>query len=239
MALDAKGLIVSFGGRKIIDGLDLSLPDGQIHALMGANGTGKSTLAKAISGHPGCDVKGVLFLDGEDLLSMSPEERARKGVFLAFQTPTDIPGVTLNAFLLQAFRQRFPRSTPHDYNESLKYALESLGLDRSFLEMPLDKGSGGERKRREMLQMLVLKPRLAILDEPDSGLDVDGLKLVAQALSKLRSPGFSALIITHYRRLLEYLEPDSIHVMANGKIVRSGGEELAQQIESEGFRWSS
>jgi Fe-S cluster assembly ATP-binding protein len=227
---------------EILHGVNLRLAPGEIHAIMGPNGSGKSTLAKILAGHPGYEATGgqVLF-DGEDILELEPDERARAGVFLAFQYPVEIPGVSIANFLRTAMQARLAEGEEVDlfeFQDELLGRMELLEMDPSFAERPVNDGfSGGEKKRNEILQMAVLQPRLAIMDETDSGLDIDALQIVANGVKKLHAenPEMTVLIITHYQRLLNYIRPDHVHVMVAGRIVRSGGPELAEELEAEGY----
>ncbi len=239
---EVKDLRVSVGGTEIIKGLSLSVPAGETHAVMGPNGSGKSTLAYALSGRDGYEAtQGAATLDGEDLLGLEPEARAAKGLFLSFQYPVEIPGLSVIAFLKAALNaQRTARGLePMPAPELLKLMREkaaALKIDPEMLKRPLNVGfSGGEKKRFEALQMAVLEPRFAILDETDSGLDIDALKIVAENVNALRAPDRAMLVITHYQRLLDYIRPDRVHVLAKGRIVASGGPELALELEREGY----
>ncbi|HRK63113.1 MAG TPA: Fe-S cluster assembly ATPase SufC [Terricaulis sp.] len=239
---EVKDLRVSIGGAEIIKGLTLSVPAGETHAIMGPNGSGKSTLAYALSGRDGYEAtQGSATLDGVDLLGLEPEERAAKGLFLSFQYPVEIPGLSVIAFLKAALNaQRKSRGLdPMPAPELLKLMREkaaALKIDPEMLKRPLNVGfSGGEKKRFEALQMAVLEPRFAILDETDSGLDIDALKIVAENVNALRAPDRAMLVITHYQRLLDYIKPDKVHVLAKGRIVASGGPELALELEREGY----
>ncbi len=242
--LDIKNLSASVGGAEILHDLSLSVGTGEVHAIMGPNGSGKSTLAQVIAGRDDYEVTGgTVTLDGEDLLDLDPEERAREGVFLGFQYPVEIPGVN-NAYLLKAAvnAQRAHRGLDEiDAFEFLKLAKEKmalLGMDQKFLNRGVNEGfSGGEKKRNEILQMAMLEPRLAILDETDSGLDIDALKAVAHGVNALRSPERSIVLVTHYQRLLDYIQPDHVHVLSGGKIVRSGDKTLATELEERGYDW--
>lgn len=240
--LKIEGLAVEVEGKRILDGIDLEVPDGEVHAIMGPNGSGKSTLSYVLAGREGYEVvSGRVTLNGVDLLAMEPEERAAAGLFLAFQAPIELPGVNNATFLRTAINAiRRARGEPElDAITFLKEArarMQALGLKEEMLKRNVNEGfSGGERKRNEMLQMVLLKPRFAILDETDSGLDIDALKLVAQAVNGLRGPGFAALVITHYRRLLDHIVPDRVHVLSGGRILRSGGPELAAELEARGY----
>ncbi|MFO1125555.1 MAG: Fe-S cluster assembly ATPase SufC [Methylocystis sp.] len=241
--LEIKDLHVSVGEREILKGLTLSVKAGEVAAIMGPNGTGKSTLSYVVSGREGYDVtRGEVQLNGENILDLDPAERAAKGVFLAFQYPVEIPGVATMTFLKAALNaQRRARGeaelqTP-ELMKRVKEAAAALGVSQDMLRRPLNAGfSGGEKKRMEILQMALLQPRLAILDETDSGLDIDALRVVADGVNALRSPERAFVVITHYQRLLEYIRPDTVHVMAQGRIMRSGGPELAQELEERGYQ---
>ncbi len=244
MMIEIKDLVVGVEGVKgdILKGLSLSIPAGEVHAIMGPNGTGKSTLANVLTGRDGYDVKGgSATFEGEDLLSLEPEERAAKGIFLSFQYPVEIPGVPAMTFLRASLNAQRKRRGEEDLSapDFLKLAREKAALLKvkaDMLKRPLNVGfSGGEKKRMEILQMAVLEPRFAILDETDSGLDIDALKVVAEGVNALRAANRSMLVITHYQRLLDYIKPDVVHVMAGGKIVESGGPELALKLEAEGY----
>ncbi len=238
--LEIQDLWASHEGKTILKGVNLVLPLGEVHALMGPNGAGKSTLGKVLAGDPNYQVeKGRILLDGEDITELPPEERAKRGLFLAFQYPVEIPGVQVANFLRLALKERTGEEPPiHEFYERLKKAIELLDWDEAVLSRYLNEGfSGGEKKKNEVLQLLVLKPRYAILDETDSGLDIDALKAVARGVNALRGPEFAALLITHYQRLLNYIEPDRVHVMMDGRIVRSGGPELAKELEKRGYDW--
>ncbi len=227
---------------EILRGVDLQLSPGEIHAIMGPNGSGKSTLAKVLAGHPGYEATaGSVEYDGADILELEPDERARLGVFLAFQYPVEIPGVSIANFLRTAMQARLDEGDEldlFDLQEELLERMDLLDMDPSFAERPVNDGfSGGEKKRNEILQMAVLRPRLAVMDETDSGLDIDALQVVADGVKTLsrEDPGMTVLIITHYQRLLNYIRPDHVHVMVDGRIVRSGGAVLAEELESEGY----
>jgi len=228
---------------EILKGVDLELHQGEIHAIMGPNGSGKSTLAKILAGHPGYEVtEGTVSYRGEDLLELEADERARDGVFLAFQYPVEIPGVSIANFLRTAKQARLPEDEEldlFDFQDELMQRMELLEMDISFAERPVNDGfSGGEKKRNEILQMAVLQPALALMDETDSGLDIDALKVVANGVNKLAEENgeMTVLLITHYQRLLDYIKPDHVHVMVDGKIVRSGGPEVAHELEDEGYQ---
>jgi Fe-S cluster assembly ATP-binding protein len=242
--LEIKDLQVRGGGKEILRGINLTVNTGEVHAIMGPNGSGKSTLARAISGHPDYEVTGgSITYDGKDLLAMAPEDRAREGVFMAFQYPVEIPGVN-NAYFLKAAVNavRKHRGQPElDAMEFMAYVKEKakiLSLDPSLLTRPVNEGfSGGEKKRNEIFQMAVLEPALAVLDETDSGLDIDALKTVADGVNEMRSPTRSTIVITHYQRLLNFIEPDFVHVLQDGRIVRSGKKDLALKLEEKGYGW--
>jgi Fe-S cluster assembly ATP-binding protein len=242
--LEVKGLRAAVAGNEILKGIDLTIRDGEVHAIMGPNGSGKSTLAQVLAGHPAYEIRsGTVTYDGKDLLDMDPEERARDGVFLAFQYPVEIRGITNSYFLrsaVNAIRKHRgqPELDPIDFLQVLEQKLKSIGWDDSLMNRPVNEGfSGGEKKRNEILQLAVLEPRLAILDETDSGLDIDALKTVAEAVNQLRGPNRSFLIVTHYQRLLNYIKPDVVHVLADGRIVKTGGPELALELEARGYDW--
>ncbi|NQV82735.1 MAG: Fe-S cluster assembly ATPase SufC [Rhodospirillales bacterium] len=240
--LEIKGLHVSVDGNEILKGLNLSVGQGEIHAIMGPNGSGKSTLSHVIAGRDGYEITGGrIIYKGEDLTGLEPEERAAKGIFLAFQYPVEIPGVANTTFLKEAMNsiRRYHGEDELDAMQFVKMMREKtkeLGISDDMLKRAVNAGfSGGEKKRNEILQMAVLKPTLAVLDETDSGLDIDALKIVAKGVNKLRSPDRSMLLITHYQRLLDYIVPDKVHVLAHGKIQRSGGKELAMELEEKGY----
>jgi Fe-S cluster assembly ATP-binding protein len=244
--LSIENLHVRVGEREILKGLTLEIPAGEIHAIMGPNGSGKSTLAQVLAGRDDYEVTaGSVLYRGENLLALAPEERARAGVFLAFQYPIEIPGVN-NAYLLKAAlnAQRQARGEPpvdaFEFMKLIKNKMEAVGVPKEFLTRSVNQGfSGGEKKRNEILQMLLLEPRLAVLDETDSGLDVDALKIVAHGVNSLRSPERSMLLVTHYERLLELIVPHRVHVLAGGRIVKSGGKELARELDERGYDWLS
>ena len=230
------------GGAEILKGVDLTVPAGEVHALMGQNGSGKSTLAKVIAGDPSYEITGGdVLVDGTSVLEMEPDERAREGLYLAFQYPVEVPGVSIANFLrlaLNAKRDEDDEIGVMEFYEKLQRAVAALNWDESIIERNLHEGfSGGEKKRSEILQLLVLEPRYAILDETDSGLDVDALKTVSQGVNAARGPGFGALVITHYQRLLNYIVPDRVHVMSNGRIITSGDKELAMELDTKGYDW--
>ena len=226
----------------ILNGVDLEIGPGEIHAIMGPNGSGKSTLAKVVAGHPGYEVTaGSVRFRGEDLLDLEPDERSQAGVFLAFQYPVEIPGVSIANFLRTAVQAHMPEGEEldiFDYSDMLTERMEMLDMDVAFAERHVNDGfSGGEKKRNEILQMAMLKPKLAVMDETDSGLDIDALKVVASGVNKLveEDPEMSVLLITHYQRLLDYIKPDFVHVMVDGRIVQSGGPEVALELEASGY----
>jgi len=237
-----EGLRVKVENKKIVRGLDLEIRGGEIHAIMGPNGTGKSTLASALMGHPTYDVTdGTVTLDGQDVLEMSVDERARAGMFLAMQYPAEVSGVSNANFLRTAVNARLGEGNEIPvlkFHRQLQSQMNQLNIDASFAERYLNEGfSGGEKKRNEILQMVMLEPRIAILDEIDSGLDIDALRIVGDAVNHLKSSERGFLIITHYQRLLQYIVPDHVHVMMQGRIVRSGGRELAERLEQDGYDW--
>jgi Fe-S cluster assembly ATP-binding protein len=238
--LTIQDLRVSIDDQEIIRGLSLTIPRGELHAVMGPNGSGKSTLAKVLAGHPDYKVTaGKVFMDGENVLELEPDERARKGLFMAFQYPSEIPGVTIANFLRAAVQARLPEGEEleaTDYYAKLYEKMELLEMDRSFTSRSVNEGfSGGEKKRNEILQLAMLDPKYAVLDETDSGLDIDALKVVANGVNSLRGPDIGILLITHYQRLLNYIVPDHVHVMVQGRIVRSGGKDLALELEEKGY----
>ncbi len=242
--LDVKNLHANIAGREILKGISLSVKAGEVHAIMGPNGSGKSTLANVLAGREEYEVtEGTVTYDGHDLLEMEPEERAREGVFLAFQYPVEIPGVN-NAYLLKAALNEVRKHRGEteldaiDFMALVKDRMKVLEIDESFLKRPVNEGfSGGEKKRNEIFQMAVLEPRLAIMDETDSGLDIDALKVVSRGVNALRSPDRASVVVTHYQRLLNYIVPDFVHVLSDGRIVRSGGKELALELEEKGYGW--
>jgi Fe-S cluster assembly ATP-binding protein len=249
--LEIKDLHASIEGKEILTGLSLTIDKGEVHAIMGPNGSGKSTLANVILGHPKYNVmSGEILVQGQDILGLSTDERAKKGLFLGFQYPTEISGVGYSHFLRNAYntlskslgeeqKNREVFLTVKEFHEYVKKNLDSVGLDRSFLSRYLNEGfSGGEKKRSEVMQMLVLKPTIAILDEPDSGLDIDSVKSVAGAINQLIATGAGVVVITHYARILRYLTKlDKVHVMAKGKIIKSGSRDLSEQLETKGYVW--
>jgi Fe-S cluster assembly ATP-binding protein len=242
--LEIHDLHASVEGNEILHGVDLTVAPGEVHALMGPNGSGKSTLAQVLAGKDDYDVSaGRVLFGGRDLLEMSPEERAREGLFLAFQYPVEIPGVSNTYFLRAAVNavRKHRGQSEYDAFSFLKLVREKVklvGLDESLLQRPVNEGfSGGEKKRNEIFHMAVLEPRLCVLDETDSGLDIDALRIVADGVNSLRAPDRAFLVITHYQRLLEYIVPDRVHVLLDGRIVRSGGKELALELEQKGYVW--
>jgi Fe-S cluster assembly ATP-binding protein len=242
--LQISNLHASVDDKEILKGISLTVNAGEIHAIMGPNGSGKSTLAQVLAGHPAYDVtSGTATLEGEDLLDMEAEERAWAGVFLAFQYPVEIPGVTNAYFLRMAYNEvRKARGLdeldPMDFLDLLEEKLKVVEWGPEIMERAVNFGfSGGEKKRNEILQMAVLEPKLAILDETDSGLDIDALRIVADGVNKLRSPDRAIILVTHYQRLLDYIVPDFVHVLAGGRIVKSGGKELAHELEAKGYEW--
>lgn len=240
MSLDIKNLHASVNGVPILKGIDLVIPKGEVHAIMGPNGSGKSTLSKVICGHPDYEVtKGEVWLDGQNVLELDVDERSRAGLFLAFQYPMEVPGVSNANFLRAAMQARMPEGEELDavaFYKALYAKMDQLGMDRKFTARAVNEGfSGGEKKRNEILQMLLLDPLYAILDETDSGLDIDALRIVSEGVNSMRSPFRGFLVITHYKRLLEYIKPDVVHVLANGRIVRTGGYELVDVLEEKGY----
>ncbi len=242
--LEIRNLHASVGGAEILQGVDLTVNAGEIHAIMGPNGSGKSTLAMVLAGHPAYEItSGSVNFLGLDLLDADPEERARAGLFLAFQYPVEIRGIT-NAYFMRSAVNAIRKSQgkeeldPIDFMEILEEKLEVIDWDDSLMNRPVNDGfSGGEKKRNEILQMAVLEPKLAILDETDSGLDIDALQSVAEAVNKLKTPDNATIVVTHYQRLLNFITPDFVHVLLNGRIVKSGGSELALELESKGYDW--
>jgi Fe-S cluster assembly ATP-binding protein len=233
-------LHVNVEGKEILKGVNLALNRGEVHALMGPNGSGKSTLANALMGHPRYQVtKGRVLLNGEDILPLSADQRARRGMFLAFQYPLEIPGVKVRHFLRMAVRAaKAQEPSVTEFRKQLFDKMAMLEMDRSFAERYLNEGfSGGEKKRNEILQLAMLEPAMAILDETDSGLDIDALRIVAGGINKLAGPDRAMLLITHYQRILSYVEPHFVHVLFDGRVVRSGGKELALELEAKGYDW--
>jgi Fe-S cluster assembly ATP-binding protein len=229
-------------GTEILKGVNLDIPKGEVHAIMGPNGSGKSTLSKVIAGHEGYVVTGgTVTMDGEEIFEMSIDERSRAGIFLAFQYPSEVPGVSNANFIRAALQARLPKGQEIDavaYYKNLYSKMDHLEMDRKFTARAVNEGfSGGEKKRNEILQMMMLEPKYCILDETDSGLDIDALKIVAKGVNAMRSADRGMLLITHYQRLLDYIKPDHVHVMAEGRIVRSGGPELALELEKDGYEF--
>ena len=239
-----KNLRASIGDKEILRGIDLTVNAGEVHAVMGPNGSGKSTLAQVLAGHPGYEVTGgEVTYDDRNLLEMDPEVRAQEGIFLAFQYPIEIPGVTNSYFLRSAFNEirkakGMTELDPLEFLDLMEEKTKIVEMDPAMMNRSVNTGfSGGEKKRNEILQMAVLEPRLAILDETDSGLDIDALKVVANGVNALRRPDNATIVVTHYQRLLNYIVPDFVHVLANGRIVKSGGKELAFELEEKGYDW--
>ncbi|MBF7092027.1 Fe-S cluster assembly ATPase SufC [Flavobacterium sp. ALJ2] len=242
--LSIKNLHASIGDKEILKGINIEVKAGEVHAIMGPNGSGKSTLSAVIAGNENYEVtQGEVFLNGEDLADLAPEERAHKGIFLSFQYPVEIPGVSVTNFIRTAINETRKANGQEEMpaNEMLKVIREKselLEIDRKFLSRSLNEGfSGGEKKRNEIFQMAMLEPKLAILDETDSGLDIDALRIVANGVNKLKSDKNAIIVITHYQRLLDHIVPDFVHVLYNGKIVKSGGKELAYELEEKGYDW--
>jgi Fe-S cluster assembly ATP-binding protein len=235
-------LHASVNGQEIVRGVNLEFKQGEVHAVMGPNGSGKSTLAKVMAGHPDYEVtEGDILLNGNSILELEPDERARRGLFLAFQYPIEIPGVSNANFLRAALQARLPEGEEldaTDFYQQLYKKMDLLEIRREFTARSVNEGfSGGEKKRNEILQLAMLEPAFAVLDETDSGLDIDALKVVAKGVNQLRGPSLGVLLITHYQRLLNYITPDFVHVMAQGRIVRSGGKDLALELEAKGYDW--
>ena len=244
--LDVRGLTANINGVPILKGMNLTIRAGEVHAIMGPNGSGKSTFAKVLAGHPAYEVTGgeVLF-DGKSLLEMEPQDRARAGVFLGFQYPIEVPGVSNSAFLRLAYNtvqggRGKDEMDPLEFDDYVQEKLKLLEMDPAFLDRSVNEGfSGGEKKRNEILQMAILEPTLAILDEVDSGLDIDALRIVAGGVNTLRAADNAVLLVTHYQRLLDYIVPDYVHVMDDGQVIRTGGKDLALELESRGYDWVS
>jgi len=242
--LEIKNLHAKVGANEILKGLDLKVGAGEVHAIMGPNGSGKSTLAHVLAGRPGYEVtSGTVLYKGQDLLAMAPEVRAREGVFLAFQYPVEIPGVS-NVYFLKAAMNAIrkhrgqPELDAFDFLNLVKEKSKIVDIDDSLVKRPVNEGfSGGEKKRNEIFQMAILDPALAILDETDSGLDIDALRIVSNGVNQLRSPERAMVLVTHYQRLLDYIVPDFVHVLVEGRIVKSGGKELARELEARGYAW--
>lgn len=242
MKLEIQNLRASVEGKEILKGIDLTLETGEINALMGPNGSGKSTLANVLLGHPNYEVTdGRVLLDGVDILEKSTDERARMGLFLAFQYPVEIGGITIGKFLKRATEALYQTKGKMDissYLVDLRKNMDFLEIDQQFINRYLNEGfSGGEKKRMEILQMLMLKPAVAIMDETDSGLDIDALKIVAKGVNRLKGENFSAMVITHYQRILKFLQPNRVHIMYLGRVVKSGGPELVEELEERGYDW--
>ena len=244
MLLEIKDLHAGIEGKEILKGLNLSVNKGEVHAIMGPNGSGKSTLSKVLAGHPSYEVtKGEVLYNGEDLLELEPDERAKAGIFLAFQYPVEVPGVSNAQFLRLAYNEKMKHLgeeelDPLEFNDYLKEKAKVVEMSSEFFKRSVNEGfSGGEKKRNEILQMAVLNPTLAILDETDSGLDIDALRIVAEGVNKLRSADNAIILVTHYQRLLNYIVPDFVHVLADGKVVKEGGKELALELEEKGYDW--
>ena len=242
--LDIKNLHANIGDKEILRGIDLTVNAGEVHAVMGPNGSGKSTLAQVLAGHPGYEVtEGEVTYNGQNLLELDPEVRAQEGIFLAFQYPIEIPGVTNAYFMRSAFNEvrkakGMTELDPLEFLDLMEEKIKLVDMDPAMMNRSVNTGfSGGEKKRNEILQMAVLEPRLAILDETDSGLDIDALKVVANGVNALRRPDNATIVVTHYQRLLNYIVPDYVHVLANGRIVKSGGKELALELEEKGYDW--
>ncbi len=244
MKLEIKGLRASVEGKEILKGVDLTVQQGETHALMGPNGSGKSTLAYTLMGHPKYHVtSGEVLINGESILTLSPDKRARKGLFLAFQYPVSVQGVSMFSFLRAAYNAAHttdPKEPPtvFEFREVVAEKLKMLGMDQAMLTRYLNEGfSGGEKKRAEILQMALMQPKFAVLDETDSGLDIDALRIVAEGISKVAGPETGILLITHYQRILKYVKPQFVHVMFQGKIIESGGEDLSRLLEEKGYTW--
>ena len=240
MSLSITNLHAAIDGNPILKGLSLEIPAGEVHAIMGPNGSGKSTLSKVVAGHEDYEVtEGSVTMNGEDILEMEIDERSRAGLFLAFQYPAVVPGVTMANFIRAALQARLPKGEELDavsYYKQLYEKMDQLGIDRQFTSRSVNEGfSGGEKKRNEVLQMMMLEPAYCLMDETDSGLDIDALKVVADGVNSMRSPDRGFLVITHYQRLLDYIEPDHVHILADGQIVRSGTKELARELEKKGY----
>jgi Fe-S cluster assembly ATP-binding protein len=244
LVLEIKNLHAGIDGNEILKGINLTVKRGEIHAIMGPNGSGKSTLAKVLSGHPAYEVtEGEILYEGKNLLEMAPDERAREGVFMAFQYPIEVPGVSNAQFLRLAYNEKRKHLgeeelDPLEFKDLLKERARVVEMDASFMTRSVNEGfSGGEKKRNEILQMAVLEPKLAILDETDSGLDIDALRIVAGGVNQLHNPENAVILVTHYQRLLDYIVPQFVHVLANGRIAKEGGKELALELEQKGYDW--
>ena len=244
MLLEIKDLHASIDDKEILKGLNLTVNKGEVHAIMGPNGSGKSTLSKVLAGHPSYEVtKGEVLYNGENLLELEPDERAKAGIFLAFQYPVEVPGVSNSQFLRLAYNEKMKHLgleelDPLEFNDYLKERAKIVEMGSEFFKRSVNEGfSGGEKKRNEILQMAVLNPTLAILDETDSGLDIDALRIVAGGVNQLRSSDNAIILVTHYQRLLNYIVPDFVHVLADGRVVKEGGKELALELEEKGYDW--
>ncbi|QQG49389.1 MAG: Fe-S cluster assembly ATPase SufC [archaeon] len=243
MKLEIKGLRASVDGKEILKGVDLAVSQGETHALMGPNGSGKSTLAYTLMGHPKYQVtSGDVLIDGESIIGLTPDKRVRKGLFLAFQYPVSVQGVSMFSFLRAAFNNSRPAGTEaptiFEFKETVAERLKMLSMDEAFLTRYLNEGfSGGEKKRAEILQMALMQPKFAVLDETDSGLDIDALRIVAEGINKVSGPHMGTLLITHYQRILKYVKPQFVHVMYQGRIIESGGEDLSRLLEERGYTW--
>lgn len=242
--LEIRNLYASVDGNEILKGINLKVNPGEVHAIMGPNGSGKSTLAKVLAGHPQYEVTaGEVIYNGKNLLEMAPDERAREGVFMAFQYPIEVPGVSNAQFLRLAYNEKQKHHDeeeldPLEFKDLLKEKAKVVEMDASFMSRSVNEGfSGGEKKRNEILQMAVLDPKLSLLDETDSGLDIDALRIVAEGVNKLHSPDKAVILVTHYQRLLNYIVPDFVHVLSGGRIVKEGGKELALELEEKGYDW--
>jgi Fe-S cluster assembly ATP-binding protein len=242
--LEIRNLYATIDGKEILKGLNLTVKAGEIHAIMGPNGSGKSTLAKVLAGHPDYEVtQGEVLYEGQNLLELAPDERARAGVFLAFQYPIEIPGVSNANFLRLAYNEKAKQEgrdelDPLEFDDLIQEKIKIVEMDKSFINRSVNEGfSGGEKKRNEILQMAVLEPKLAVLDETDSGLDIDALRIVAGGVNKLANKDNAIILVTHYQRLLDYIEPDFVHVLYRGQVVKSGGKELALELEKKGYDW--
>lgn len=243
-ALEIKNLSVAVGDKPILKDFSLTVPRGEVHAIMGPNGTGKSSLAKALAGHPDYAItSGEAWVNGQNIVGLEPDAISRSGLFLAFQYPSEIPGVSIANFIRAALQARLPEGATFsatDYYKNLYSKMDALKMDRAFTSRSVNEGfSGGEKKRCEILQMMMLEPSFSILDETDSGLDIDALKIVAEGINQLRGPNIGLLVITHYQRLLNYIVPDKVHIMAEGRIVKSGDKTLALTLEEQGYDWVS
>ena len=242
--LEIRDLHATVDGKEILRGINLTIKKGEIHAIMGPNGSGKSTLAKILAGHPAYEVtKGEVLFEGRNLLELAPDERAREGVFLAFQYPVEVPGVSNAQFLRLAYNEKRKHLgeeelDPLEFKDLLTERAKIVEMDAALMSRSVNEGfSGGEKKRNEILQMAVLEPKLAVLDETDSGLDIDALRIVSEGVNKLRTPENAVVLVTHYQRLLNYIVPDRVHVLYKGRIVRTGGKELALELEEKGYDW--